>query len=187
MIEHEGKLYARVSDILKPFSNFSHIDPDVLKKKCNLGTHVHEAINSDIHEEFPLLWGEATGYFKSYEGWKAAINPIFLQSEQRYFDDKKMITGCIDGLIQLVGHELPILVDFKTSAAESPAWILQGHLYHYLLRSEGRIASNRIFFLQLKRNGDLPILFEYKYSKNIMAKCNKAIDSFWKMRKSDSH
>jgi len=183
MIEHEGKIYARVSDILKPFSNFSHIDPLVLEKKRNIGSHVHDAIHADIMGDFPLLWGEATGYFKSYERWKEAISPIFLQSEQRYFDDKKMITGCIDGLIQLQGHELPILVDFKTSAAESPAWILQGHLYHYLLKSEGRIASPRMFFLKLRRDGALPTLFEYKYSKNLMAKCNRAIDNFWKNEK----
>jgi hypothetical protein len=180
MIEHEGKRYARVSDILKPFSNFSHINEEVLRKKCEVGTHVHEAIKSDVQEEFPLIWGEAACYFKSYEGWKQAICPIFLKSEERYFDDKKMITGCIDALITLEGHEMPILVDFKTSATESPAWILQGHLYHYLLRANGQDVSPRIFFLKLRRDGDFPILFEYKYSKNIMAKCNKAIDMYWK-------
>ncbi len=180
MIVHEEKQYARVSDILKPFSNFSHIDEEVLSKKQSLGSHVHEAINDDINEEFPLLWGQATGYFKSYEKWKYAVSPIFLKSEHRYFDDTKMITGCIDALITLEGHELPILVDFKTSAAESPAWILQGHLYHYLLRANGQDVSPRIFFLKLHRYGDLPTLFEYKYSKNLMAKCNKAIEMYWK-------
>lgn len=187
MIIHEGKEYARVSDILKPFSNFSHIDPMVLQRKCDIGTHVHEAINADINEDFPILWGHALLYFKSYETWKHHTSPKFLKSEQRYFCDKKMITGCIDALITLDGSELPILLDFKTSAAESPSWILQGHLYHYLLRSSGQQISPRIFFLKLSRNGDLPTLFEYTYSKNIMAKCNEAIDSFWEMRKSDSH
>ena len=183
MIEHEGKQYARVSEILKPFSNFSHIDEEILRRKCDIGTHVHEAINADIQGEFPMVWGEASLYFKSYEKWKNTISPVFLKSEQRYFDHKKMFTGCIDALVMLEGSLEPILVDFKTSAVESPAWILQGHLYHYLLRVNDQAVSPRIFFLKLRRDGDLPTLFEYKYTKNIMAKCNKAIDLYWKSAK----
>jgi|HubBroStandDraft_2_1064218.scaffolds.fasta_scaffold286879_2 hypothetical protein len=187
MITHEGKQYARVSDILKPFSDFSHIDEAVLKNKCDLGTHVHQAINDDINEEFPILSSAAMGYFKSYEKWKNAVSPLFIKAEQRYFCDEKMITGCIDALISLPGAQEPILVDFKTSVSEAGSWIMQGHLYHYLLRSNGQAVSPRIFFLKLRRDGHIPVLYEYKFSKNIMAKCNKAIDLYFKMRKVDSH
>jgi len=186
MFLHEGKEYARVSDILKPFSDFSHIDEAVLRNKTDIGTQVHNAISDDINGSFPSPGKRGSGYFQSYQFWRLTLNPTFIQSEQRYFDDKKKLTGCIDALVKIPGDPLPILVDFKTSAQESPiTWPMQGHLYHYLLEESGIRVGKRFLFVKLDKLGSLPTVFEYKFDKNTHAKCMDAIDFYWKMRKDD--
>ena len=185
---YNGKEYARVSDVLRPYSDFSHIDPEVLQRKAEIGTQVHEAISDDINMRFPVVSPSSQGYLDSYLKWRHETNPIFLQSESRYFDDTKMLTGCIDALAILQGSSEPVLVDFKTSAQESrEVWPMQAHLYDYLLRCNGIDPDTRFLFVKLNKWGDLPIVFEYKFQKNIMAKCMEAIDLYWKDRKSDSN
>jgi len=186
MFLYEGKEYARVSDILQAYCDFSGIDPDVLKAKAELGTQVHDAICSDVRDEFPYIPAKGHGYFKSYLKWKDELHPIFLQNEKRYFCNKKMLTGCIDAVVQF-GNAFPVLIDFKTSAQESSTWNLQGHLYYYLLKANSYDISPNFLFLKLNTNGDFPTVYQYKYNRNIMAKMNKAIENFWSTRKSDSH
>lgn len=181
MLEHKGKVYARVSDILKPFVNFGDIPEEVLHSKAALGTRVHDAIHQEINGEFPVMAGKEGGYFKSFEKWRKALNPLFLESEVRYYCDTKMITGCIDALIKLEGEEKAILIDFKTSAQESPiTWPMQAHLYHYLIAGAHKPIAPRFLFIKLDRYGNLPKVFEYKLDSNLEKKCFQAIDDFWK-------
>lgn len=185
---YNGKEYARVSQIISRYSDFSHIDPEVLNRKAQMGTEVHEAINDDINMKFPVVSSSCQGYLDSYLEWKNRTEPVFLKSESRYFDDKMMITGCIDALAVFQGSSEPVLVDFKTSAQESrEVWPMQAHLYDYLLRCNGIDPDTRFLFVKLDKWGKLPMVFEYKYDKNIMAKCMEAIDLYWKDRKSDSN
>ena len=193
MFEHNGKSYARVtSDIIgsmrdsggKFLVDFSHIDKEILDRKTAIGTNVHNAIHDDIQGNFPLLIGDEQGYFKSFDKWRRALNPTFIETERRYYCDEKMITGCIDGLIKLHGEEKAVLVDFKTSAQESPiTWPLQGHLYHYLVNLTRDDLSPRILFIKLDRNGFLPKVFEYKVYSRTMDQCMQAIATFWKDKK----
>ena len=181
MWEHNQKLYARVSDILKPFTDFGSIDPEVLKRKAALGTRVHEAIKQEIEGDLPVVGIHESGYFQSFELWRAAINPVFSESEKRYYCDAKMLTGCIDALIKIEGEKEAVLVDFKTSAQESPVtWPMQAHLYHYLLTESGKTVAPRFLFIKLDRFGGLPKVFQYKFDSNVRAKCLQAIDDFWK-------
>lgn len=180
MLEYNGKKYARVSDVIRPFSNFGHIDRAVLENKARIGTEVHEAIASDISGEFPVVGKDGEGYFNSYLKWKETINPVFSKSEQRYFCDTLMITGQIDSLVFLPGEELPILLDFKTSANESPTtWPMQAHLYSYLLHVNEVPAALRFLFLKLDKYGNLPTAFSYHFDQKIHNKCMSSIESFW--------
>ena len=181
MIEMNGKKYARVTEILKPFADFSHIDPLVLDNKARIGTQVHQAISCELKGDFPWVNNDSIGYFESYLKWRTRIQPEFIVSEGRYFDDKKMITGQIDALVQFAENpNVPILVDFKTSAQESKeTWPMQAHLYAYLLEVIGIKSSSTYHFVKLSKNGALPHIFEYKFDRNIHNKCMKAIDDFW--------
>lgn len=187
MIIKDGKSYARVSDILKPFSNFSHIKPDVLENKCRIGTAVHKAIEADLNGKFPALEEDTWGYFRSYLCWFEHLNATVEQTEVRYFSDKYMITGQIDALMHFKGDHLPTLIDFKTSASEGDTWPMQAYLYALLLSENGVPIEQRFLFVKLDKMDQLPKVFEYKFDRNIAAKCLKAIEDFWKSEKSDSN
>ena len=182
MLEHNGKNYARVSEILAPFTDFGAIPQDVLERKAEIGTRVHEIIDDDIKGDFPIVTPDTFGYFQSYQKWRALISPVFIESEVRYYDDTKMLTGRIDGLIKLEGEERGILIDFKTSVAESPTWIMQGHLYHHLLFSAGKPVADRFLFIKLAKCGGVPSVFNYKFDPNRYRQCLQAIDDFWASR-----
>jgi hypothetical protein len=183
MIEHKGKLYARVSEIIKPFVDFSGIDEGVLSRKAELGTRVHEAIQQEINGELNYLPRQEEGYLVSWKRWRDAVNPEFVQTEQRYFDDQRMITGCVDAIMRLPSTDLPVIADWKTSANESPnSWPLQGHLYFYLACGEHQL-QKRFLFVKLDRNGNLPQVFSYKYDPARMSQCMSAIEVFWKNHK----
>jgi len=182
MLEHNGKVYARVSDIIKPFCTFGAIDKDVLERKASLGTSVHKLIQQEIDGELPIAGFQERAYFKSFELWRAAIKPVFVMTEKRIYCDHKMLTGCIDALIKLEGKDESILVDWKTSAAESPiTWPMQAHLYHYLLTGQGIPVSDRFLFVKLDRFGGLPKVFQYRFDNRVFARCLQAIDDFWKI------
>ena len=184
MIIHNGRQYARVSDILKPFCDFSNIDEAVLNNKARIGTEVHQAINDDICQEFPMVPVAAQGYLDSYFKWKERLLPSFSMAETRLFCDEKMITGQIDTLVKFEGENGLVLVDFKTSAQESPiVWPMQAHLYHYLLIKNGWNVSSRFLFVKLDKNGKLPTVFQYIFDQNVRAKCMDAIGLHFKIRK----
>jgi hypothetical protein len=182
VIEFNGKLYARVSEIIRPFTDFGHIDPCVLANKARLGTSVHQAIADYINGDFPSPDPDGVGYFESFLKWEERLNPQFIASEKRYFCEQKMITGQIDCLIHMPGpSDVPKLVDFKTSAQESKeTWPMQAHLYHYLLTQNKIDVSHRFLFIKLNKVGDIPEVFEYKFCMNTKAKCMNAIENFWK-------
>ncbi len=177
MIEHGGKTYARVSSVIKPYSDYDFDNCPFSKRKALIGTDVHQAISDDILEDFPSPSVEGLPYFESYEAWKECINPIFINSEQRFFDDILRITGQIDCIIRLGEEEL--LVDFKTSTSESPTWEMQAHLYHYLITASGKSISDRMLFVKLSPFGKVPQVFSYQFSPNILNKCKIAVEKFW--------
>lgn len=181
MIEHNGKKYARVTDILRPFTDFGHINPEVLANKARIGTQVHGYISEDIEDEFPAPSPECMGYYQSFAEWKHKLKPSFAKSESRYFCHDKMFTGQIDALIKFPGEQTFTLVDFKTSVQESPiVWPMQAHMYHYLLQKNQIDVSSRFLFIKLDKHGDLPKVFEYRFDPNVRAKCMNAVEEFWK-------
>lgn len=180
-IIHEGKLYARVTSTLQSFTNFGGISKDVLEAKAALGTRVHECINELIEGKSPTALGNEIGYVKSFENWRAEINPTFLETETRYYCDKYRITGQIDALVKIEGKEEAVLVDFKTSVQESPiVWPMQGHLYHYLLAEANKVMAPFVLFIKLDRYGNKPKVFKYEVNTNQMEQCFKAVGTFWK-------
>lgn len=185
MIIKDGKEYARVSEILKPFTDFSHIDPDVLANKCRIGTQVHEAIAAEIRGEFPILDADSWPYFKSFLRWRDELNPFFEQSEQRYFDDEHMITGQIDALVRFTPSNPQILIDFKTSAQEGKTWPMQAQLYDLLLTNNAIEIESIYLFIKLDKMGGIPQVFSYKFDLNFHSKCLNAIQMYWKEKEND--
>jgi hypothetical protein len=175
--------YVRVSEVLSCLQNFSHIPEKILHAKQLLGSNVHAAINDSILGEFPIVDIRELGYFQSFEKWRDIANPVFVASEERYYDDLKMLTGQIDALIKFHQEEECILIDFKTSVQESPIWRLQGHLYYHLLcQNFSCRISKRILFVKLDRHGDIPKIHEYKIDSTTLKYCLSLVDSYWKQK-----
>ena len=183
MLAHKGKLYARVSDILKPFVNFDGISQEVLQAKALVGTMVHDCIEKIVKgEPYPTIGvRKCDGYIESFKCWMRALNPTFLKSEERYYCDEMLITGQVDSIVKLEGEEKCLLVDFKTSVQESPTWIMQAHLYYYLIskNSSNLDLSKRFLFLKLDRYGQLPIVFEYHFDDRMNQRCMQAVKDYW--------
>jgi hypothetical protein len=179
MIEHNGKSYARVSEILAPFCNFGDIDPEVLAKKAAIGTATHEAIAEVIKGEFPTIQGRPQRYLTSFIRWNNHMKPTYLLNEERFFNDELMLTGAIDALATFPGEELPILLDWKTSASESPVtWPMQAHLYYKLCSLNGHHIQPRFLFVRLSDKMEMPIVHVYHYQENTMNRCLQAVRDF---------
>src|ERR1700728_1118952 len=175
-IEHNGKRYARCTAIISEPGKFDHIDPAVLKAKCAIGTEVHSFIEHEIRGEFFPVETAAAQYCASFQKWCKAIQPEFLQSETRYYDDERLITGQIDSVISIAGS-FPTLVDFKTSAAEDKSgWPRQAHMYHYLLKQNGISIAPRFLFIKLDKRGALPQVYEYRFDWNTHSECMQMIE-----------
>jgi len=184
MLEFNGKMYARVSEVLGQFLDFSAIPPEVLKSKAALGTRIHNAIQQDIQGDFPVVSLQEHGYFQSFERWRSALKPVFLITEKRMYCHQKMLTGCIDALIKLEGHDQHILVDWKTSVSESPTtWPMQAMLYWYLLEQTGIIVSQNALFVKLDRNGGFPKVYQYKLDSKFLKNCLQEVDAYWEKNK----
>lgn len=171
--------YARISSILAQWDKFGHIDPQVLSRKCEIGTQVHKSIENHSQHGIDSCIEEGSGYFESYKGWAKESNIISVATEQRLYCDKLKITGCIDAIVRFPEKGELIIVDYKTSAQDSPkTWPIQACFYHYLAIQNGLPVSDRIIFLKLDKEGKLPKLFEYQYSSQLMNVCISALNCY---------
>jgi len=180
MLEYNGKMYARVSDILSSTKDFTKIPPGVLERKTRIGSEVHQAIADDYAGRPLNLSPEAMGYFESYRVWCRYFQPLILQSERRYYCDKLMITGQIDAIISDTRRGTLLLCDYKTSArADHDAWALQAHFYAYLLSVNHYHVSDLFMFLKLDRDGHLPEICQYVRDDSVWAQCETLVDEFF--------
>lgn len=181
MLEYQGIQYARVTEVLKPFTSFDHIDPVVLQRKAELGSHVHDAIHDCCRGEAPVLTANAYGYFESFQHWKDVIKPEFIRLEQRLYCKSLRLTGQLDALVKMPYEDLPVILDYKTSSQESPTvWPMQAHLYNQLLKANGISCSDRFLFLKLNKDGKPPAAFVYYFDAYTHQVCMKAVHDFWK-------
>lgn len=175
--------YTRVSDIIKPWNDFSGIPLEVLERKKNIGTEVHKAIQA-FNECIPVQYeGDGEEYFTSFLKWMRETKVNVKYSELRLYDDTLKITGGIDALVQFPNEGNLVLVDWKTTASYTKKtarmWELQGTFYHYLLTKNGNEdLSDRIVFVQLNPDGKLPKIREFVYSPDTMALCAAAVELY---------
>ena len=177
MIEHNGKQYARVTEIIAS-DEYDHIDSGVLERAQIRGTQIHNAIADELWGSLALYDPAYTGYMQSWRRWheRSNIDSIVL-TESRLYDDELMITGQIDLLAQC-GDKV-ILYDWKTSVNPSQAWEYQATMYIYLLRVNGFSVIDTAYFLRLKKDGTDPKLSIYPYNSSTMDICRDMVRRFW--------
>lgn len=166
-MEDIKKGYTRVSTIINQWDLFGHIDPNILENKRQIGDEVHEAIWCYFSGHMPILEERSQKYFDSFKAWVEVTNPKIIAKEQRYYNDKMMVTGAVDLLVESDNGKVQVL-DFKTSASASRgSWQLQGAFYHHLAKSDSHEMAQSVQFVQLKKDGSLPTIHEYKITKEI--------------------
>lgn len=150
--------YTRVSEIVGWFKSLllGSIDPGVLKRKAMLGTEVHEAIAGFYDGMFVPLDQKAAPYYESFKRWNSCQEMTILKQEERYYDDKLMITGAVDMISDY--HGIKHLIDFKTSAtADKAGWRIQGAFYTLLCGEK----IDNIRFVQLDKKGKDPAIYDF--------------------------
>ncbi len=145
------------------------------KDKGGIGTEVHEAISLGEKGIMIPVSDRADLYYKSYLKWKNACGIEIIHSEQRLYCDTHMITGQVDAIARFPGSEELVIVDFKTSASSNDKiWPLQGMMYKLLANMNEIQTADRVLFVQLDRNGDMPKVHEYRTKStlfNIVFSC----------------
>jgi hypothetical protein len=178
--------YVRVSEILNQWSLTSNIPREMLERKGEIGTKVHDTIR-DFIECIPTVLSEEEGghYYRSFLEWYAKEKPTFQQTEERYYDDELKITGRIDNVMTLPGKkelnmdkkEL-VLVDWKCShSPNNIIWNMQANFYMYLLERNGyafKPGKSKAIFVKLDKTGELPKVYTFPYTEASIQACKGA-------------
>ncbi|MDI6854019.1 MAG: hypothetical protein QME75_10520 [Deltaproteobacteria bacterium] len=153
--------YPSVTQVLKPFADFSPVPPEVLDAAAERGQEVHRL----CHLHAKGLWvdevaPECAGYFASFQGWfDAYVERVWLV-EERLVCEVLGFTGEPDLVVTLRGDARPSVWDLKTPRASAPTWRVQVSAYRYLARKAGYDIL-RMGCLRLSPTGGAPILEEY--------------------------
>lgn len=182
--------YARVSSILKPWGNWEYLpekSKDAAERKRRIGIRAHDAIHMYL-QCIPVTFGAddeeraAEQYFNSAIKWLRQIRVEVLEDELRLNDHDLKISGGIDALVRIPDDPQLILVDWKAASTYNPkialSWALQGTFYTDLLRKNEFKTGNRLLFLQLDPDGDLPSVREYTYTKALHEDAMKLLDAY---------
>lgn len=166
--------FTRVSEILSLFVSYAHIDPKVLKRKCQIGNDVHKAIECYVKGEFYPLDDASMGYFNSFESWYLDVRPKVVAMEERLYGVSIPVTGKFD-LAATIDTEYPIILDFKTSfSANEPVWMLQGWFYWLLAKENGMQFQDQIIFIKLDKKGGAPEIFKFEFTERSEEVCRGA-------------
>lgn len=169
--------YTRVSEIVGWFkaNELAKIDPDTLRKKCELGTNVHSAIAQYEEGVYVPLDEKEEGYFKSFLKWNEDAALLVQHSEQRFYCDELKVTGAIDCVGIDMETAKPYIIDFKTSATKDlRGWALQGAFYHHLATVNQIYVAPTVRFIQLDKNGEKPTVHDFPITSLLkvnMMKC----------------
>lgn len=109
------KNYPSVTQVLKPWSDFSRVDLDLLNMAAARGTEVHSicaAIVQGLWYEEPRP--EVAGYVRSFRDWFESSISEVCWAESKLVDEVYRFTGTPDIVVILKGDSAPSLWDIKT-------------------------------------------------------------------------
>lgn len=175
--------YTRVTEIISwcKKHDLAEIDESVLFKKAQLGSKVHEAIDSFLFSGlFVPLDEKEQRYFDSFKKWHDSCEGLRVkEAPGRLYCDAFKITGEIDLLAVTKDSKMPCIIDFKTSAQEDKiGWPLQGIFYKHLCDINHFQNSDQFMFLKLDKDGKMPQLKVYEYSELLWSKAMSCLKAF---------
>lgn len=147
--------YIRVTDILKPFNNFSFINSDVLNNAADRGTRVHDYCSKYANNIFIFdIDDDCKPYVDSFILWYDENVEELLESERRLYHKKFNFTGKFDLVVKLKNQEsAATLLDIKTPLRSSRAWGLQLSAYSLLIQENLSYKPENRLVLQVSNKG----------------------------------
>lgn len=147
--------YPSVTEILSPYSDYSHIPPAVLAKAAERGTLVHsycEAISKS--EWMPNPREDLAGYVQSFQRWFNMFVDEVIMSEEELEDSDLGYCGHPDLIVRSKSLGGIILIDIKTPAIVYRTWGPQIAAYERLARQDYP-SINRMGSLRLDKAGKM--------------------------------
>jgi hypothetical protein len=152
-----------VTEILKPWSDFSRIPPAILEAASIRGTAVHD-VCATIAKGLPVLNipDECAGYVESFQRWFDLVVDEVLLVETRLVDTDFGYHGEPDLIVKAKHGEI-ILADNKTPLQLLKAWQLQCSGYFNLADKNG-YRPEKSGSLRLDKNGGIAKMTYYDNS-----------------------
>ena len=147
--------YVRVTDLLKPYSGLSGIDPVVLAKAADRGKRAHTYC--ELYAQSLLIEEideDCKGFVESFKKWMDVAKPEIISLEERLYDHDYRLTGAYDMIVNFPGSTDRVLVDIKTPVQANATWPLQTSAYEFMLLKQERPVQRR-GCLMIDRNGSV--------------------------------
>jgi len=156
------KFYS-VTEVLKPYSDFSKISKDVLESACIRGSEVHRicalVARGIFVREIP---DECKGYVLSFCSWLDVAVEEVLAVEEELRDETLGLIGHPD-LIPKMKEGFVAVVDLKTPIALRKTW--QGQLSTYLELAKKKYDVKKAGSLRLHPKGKMAKMIWYEDNK----------------------
>jgi hypothetical protein len=172
--------YARVTEILKVFTDFSGIPEGVLANAADRGGRVHDYCEAHA---LNLFLGEidedCKNYVEVFKQWFDSRVEKVICAEKRLNSPTYKISGKFDLLCILKGDNGLSLVDYKTPATESLTWELQTAAYEILTEECLGLKVQRRICLQLPKTGNNVRVIEHTKREENRRIFLNAVELFW--------
>lgn len=181
----------RVTDILKPYSNFKYVEKTILMRAAERGTAVHGLCASIAKGDWvpdSLIDPALAGYVRSFKLWHKDIIEGYHVIEKRYSNPSLGYTGQVDFVVKLKKSG-NFLVDLKTSASPQKTYPVQMAAYMNLIahcRDNGLKVQGAII-VYLDKEGEYPKVHQMDDWKEELEVFLHALEcwKFFNKRKSD--
>lgn len=149
--------YPRVTEVLRPYTNYEHVSKQVLERAAARGSSVHAlcaGIAKGAWIPDGMIGEDLIGYVNSFRKWASAQVGKFIVVEKRYIDKERMYSGQLDFVVLGIDNEL-YLVDLKTSSRPQKTYPIQMAAYNYLLKNHN-IDVKGAMLVYLNKDGEFP-------------------------------
>jgi len=150
-----------VTLILKPWSIFDKVDPDILAAASARGQEVHSLLGQYLLDSWSTeIPTGVMGYYDSGRRWIDRYVKEAHAVEEEFIDELHGYQGHPDLVCTLVRETGKSLWDFKTGAVEQKSWRPQVAAYCALAEKAGHPIT-RSGCLKLRKDGKLAGVCEY--------------------------
>ena len=174
-----------VTTVLNPYTDFSRIHPEVLRKAAERGTRIHTAAAAHLQGLWvPPLAEDVQLRFDSFKRWAdIAIDKVVLV-EQEIHCDCFGFHGHPDCCLILKDGPGAVLVDLKSPIVESKSWPIQVSAYCHLADKHGNLPKGlrveRAGAVMVHPKGKTAKMVEYTQGINVAFSVFLAALTAWK-------